>query len=612
MNISGRKPGKERTAVAKIQVMAEEGRPFPLGARTEGDRVHIAFASGEEGEACLHLYRRGQEEEALALVFPEGNRLGDIRYMTVSGIRPDRYEYSLSVGGKEIADGYAALSAGRDKWGVPGRRDRYRFPAEEFDWGEDARPGIPLSDTVIYRLHVRGFTKHPSSGVKHKGTFAGVLEKIPYLKELGVTMAELMVPTDFYEAPPEKGQEESGTGSGQAPAAGPAKVNYWGYGPSLCFAPKASFGERGRDAGVQFKELVKAFHENGLEVAVELYFEPGQGTAFQLDCLRHWVYEYHVDGIHGAGAFDSRAALEDPVLSGVKLFSGDMDGGKRAASYRDDFQNDMRKFLKGDEDCLRSVAYQMRTGGKVNFMANTNGFTMMDMVSYDRKHNEDNGEKGKDGPNYNYSWNCGAEGPVKKRKIMELRRRQLRNAWVFLTVAQGIPLILAGDEFGNSQYGNNNAYCQDNPVGWVEWKKGRIPGEIQEFARYMLSFRRAHPMLRKGGKLREADYLGAGCPDFSVHGEAPWFPQYDSYRRQLAFLYCGKFAGEEEDSDLYVMFNMHWEPHAFALPHTEGAWRIAVDTAREASNGICGQLLSPEQKELSLEPRSAVILVSER
>ncbi len=604
--------------MAKIRIEETQGRPFPLGTRTEGGRVHISFAARKEGEARLHLYRRGQEKEALQLAFPEKNRLGDIRYMTVSGISPEQYEYSLSVDGKTVPDPYASLSAGRGKWGEPGKKERYRFQTEGFDWGEDRRPRTPLSDTVIYRLHVRGFTKHASSGVKHKGTFGGVIEKIPYLKELGVTMVELTVPTDFYEVPPVVEDREAGESApaGRPSAVLPAqqpRVNYWGYGPALALAPKASYADKGAGADIRFKELVKALHENGLEIAVELYFEPGLATAFQLDCLHYWAYEYHVDGIHGAGDFDSQAALRDPALSQVKLFSGDMpqDAGGLTAGYRDDFQNDMRRFLKGDEDCLRSVAYQAKTGGKVNFMANTNGFTMMDMVSYDRKHNEDNGEDGKDGPNYNYSWNCGAEGPVKKRKILELRKRQLRNAWVFLMVSQGIPLILAGDEIGNSQNGNNNAYCQDNPVGWVEWKKGRMGEDLFRFAKYMTAFRKAHPMLRKGGDLRSADYLGAGCPDFSIHGEAPWFPQYDSYRRQIGFLYCGKFAGKTADRDVYVLFNMHWEPHTFALPHTETAWRLAVDTAREECDGICESPLPGDAKEIVLEPRSAVILVAE-
>ncbi len=592
--------------MAKIQIEAA-GRPFPLGAKTEHGITCFSFASKKKGAAKLHLYKKGQEKEAAVISFPGENRLGDIRYVAFSGISCSDYEYSLSIDGEMQEDSHAVLTAGRETWGEEGKALRYGFLTEGFDWEGDKAPGYSFADTVIYRLHVRGFTKHSSSGVKHKGTFRGVIEKLPYIKSLGATMVELQLPDDFKEVPPARASHAYQYGRTEG------KLNYWGYGPADCFAPKAAYCVHGKGgADVQFKELVKACHKLGLELSLELWFGADAGVSYVLDCLRHWVSEYHVDGIHVAGNVDMNAVISDPALTGIKLFSGNlgeiprgMEG--RLAPYRDDFQNDMRRFLKGDEDCLRSLTYQIRESGKINYMADTNGFTMYDMVSYDRKHNEANGENGKDGPDYNYSWNCGAEGPVKKKKILELRKRQLRNSWVFLTVAQGIPLILAGDERGNSQEGNNNAYCQDNPVGWVNWKLGKLQKDILEFASYMLAFRKAHPMLHKEGGLRGMDYKGVGCPDFSVHGEAPWYPQYDNYRRQIGFLYCGRFA---EDRDIYVIFNMHWEPHEFSLPHAGGKWRLAVDTAREESNGICDEILE-NQEVLTLSGRSAAILTAE-
>ncbi|MCD2491698.1 alpha-amylase [Lacrimispora sp. NSJ-141] len=607
----------------KIQVETSWVRPLPLGAQTENGRVHVAFTSETEGTARIHLYKKGREKETKSFVFPEENRMGDVRYIAMSGFRPEEYEYSLSVDGKPVRDMCARLVAGRSRWGTQaetGAPVRYGFLTEGFDWGQDKRPGYPFEDTILYRLHVRGFTKHSSSGVRHKGTFEGILEKIPYLKELGVTMVELQLPDEFTELPAAQscsGPFDSGKAEG--------KLNYWGYGPAYCFAPKAAYGLPENAAGgvdIQFKRLVKALHENGLELSVELYFEPDAGTPYLLECLRHWVQEYHVDGIHIGGRFDARSVSEDPSLRGVKLFAGGWDGacpaGKRyLADYRDDFLKDMRKFIKGDEDQLRPLIFHMKENGgvrgKVNFLANTDGLTMMDMVSYDRKHNEANGENGKDGTDYNYSWNCGVEGPTKKRRILELRKRQLRNGWVLLMLAQGMPLILAGDEWGNSQDGNNNAYCQDNAVGWVNWKKGRLNEDIYQFARYMIQFRKRHPMLHKTGGLRSMDYLGAGCPDFSVHGEAPWYPQFENYRRQMGFLYSGKYAEGSEDEDIYVILNMHWESHVFSLPHTGGLWHLAVHTAKEEINGF---FLEPhvleEQDSFKLEPRSIAVFVSKR
>lgn len=589
--------------MGKIKAEAIGGRPFPLGTRVENGRVYVSVAVEKEGALLFHLYKRGREREAGVFPFPEECRLGNIRYLVLSGFEPAAYEYSLSMDGHPVEDVCAAVVRGREKWGEPEGGIRYGFLREDFDWGKDAFYGYSFEDTILYRLHVRGFTKHPSSGVKQKGTFAGIVEKLPYLKTLGVTMAELMLPDEFKEC----------TGSG--------KLNYWGYGPAYCFAPKASYcvkGGREKTPDIQFKELVKAFHENGMELAVELFFGQDMGTALQLACLRHWVQEYHVDGIHISGNFDARAAAEDPALAGVKLFAGDFGGDafsgkRRLACYREDFQTDMRRLLKGDEDMLHAAVYQMKENGgvfgKVNFMANTNGFTMADMVSYDRKHNEANGEQGKDGSDYNYSWNCGAEGPVRKKKILELRKKQLRNAWLLLAMAQGMPLILAGDEFGNSQDGNNNVYCQDNPIGWVNWKQGRLGEEVFRFASHMLKFRKEHPMLHKEGGLKGMDYLGVGCPDFSVHGESPWYPQYEAYRRQLGLYYSGKFA---EDEDIYLMLNMHWEPHTFSIPHTDGKWCLAVDTSREDRNGIFEELeLLSNQETFEMEARSIVVLLSE-
>ncbi len=404
-------------------------------------------------------------------------------------------------------------------------------------------------------------------------------------------------------------------------------LNYWGYGGGYYFAPKASYSSGRKKNPIQeLKTLVRELHKNRLELVVELYFKGTESPSFVLDVVRFWVREYHVDGIHLIGNVPLQSIGEDPYLSRTKLFATSWDGvdkGKvrHLAEYHDGFMLDMRRFLKGDEDQINRFAINCRKNpernGIINYMANTNGFTMMDMVSYDVKRNEANGEHNRDGSDYNFSWNCGVEGPTKKKKILELRKKQIRNGMLLLFLSQGTPLLLAGDEFGNSQSGNNNAYCQDNEVSWLNWNLLKTNGDLFQFVKSCIEFRKAHPIFHMKKEAVGMDYLGCGNPDMSYHGVKAWRPEFESFRRQIGVLYCGEYGKKSDgtcDEYFFVMYNMHWDLHEFGLPKLprKRRWHLVVDTGREEKMEFAQAGQEPllkEQMTYSVEGRSIVVLM---
>lgn len=445
----------------------------------------------------------------------------------------------------------------------------------------------------MYKLHVRGFTIMSSSKVSGRGTFAGVAAKTAYFKELGINCVELMPAVEFDEMTPENDKLYV------IPAKTPEKykMDYWGYRDAFYFAPKAAYTS-GSCPPDEFKQMIKTLHAAGIEVIMEFSFSSKVNQNLIIDCLRHWTMQYHVDGFHiSSGTVPMHLLMTDPVLSEVKLFSEGFDtvsvygqrvpAYKHLAAYHDGYAICCRRFLKGDEDMTAAFTNLVRDNDYqqsfVRYLSSHNGFRLYDAVSYDVKHNEANGEDNKDGTDYNYSWNCGAEGPTKRRKVMELRRRQLKNAWIFVILNQGIPLIYGGDEFGQTQNGNNNAYCQDNEISWLDWRKLRKNKELYMFVRSLLSFRRRHPVLHCEKPLRMMDYLGCGYPDFSVHGQLPWKPDTTPASRYIGHMYCGKYAHFDgaEDDFIYIAYNMYWESVVIHLPvlPKELEWGCEIDTS---------------------------------
>jgi glycogen operon protein len=407
------------------------------------------------------------------------------------------------------------------------------------------------------------------------------------------------------------------------------KINYWGYTSGFYFAPKASYASDNKETpALELKKLVKALHKEGIELITELYFSGKESPTLVLDAVRFWAEEFHLDGIHLVGFPPLDLIGRDPYLKGLKLWAdswGDIPqkGFKYLAEYNDSFQTDMRRVLKGDEEQMKNLVFRTRNNpsdrGMIQYMANTNGFTMMDMVSYDTKHNEANGESNLDGNPYNYSWNCGTEGPTRKKKVVELRKKQLRNAFLLLLLSQGTPLFMAGDEFGNTQSGNNNAYCQDNDISWLNWNLLKTNRDLFEFVKTVIAFRKAHPVFHRREEAKNMDYLACGVPDVSYHGVKPWYPEYENFRRQLGILYWGDYARKADgtaDNHFYIAYNMHWEPHTFDLPNLpkKHQWHVVFHTDKQEENGKYEEGNEPvlEGKSFPVPPRTIVVFIGKK
>lgn len=561
-----------------------QGAPLPLGVSRQKEALNFAVEVKEGKQCTLLLYKCGENVPMEKIPMKEEAGTGTVRCVMLSDLPAQACEYNYEIDGKIVTDPYAKGIAGRERWNDQAdftpHQVRGKLPQkEEYPWENDCPLRIPEEDVIAYSLHVRGFTRHSSSKVKKKGTFRGVMEKLPYLKELGINQIQCMPVYEF---------EERGR-----------KVNYWGYGEGFFFAPKASYAAD-HDAQKELKELVKTCHREGIEVVLDFPFTAQ--TRFQIveDCLRYYVMEYHIDGfLLNPYQVPVEFLRRDPVLSGTKLLIKD-----------ESFQNTMRRFLKGDEGMIACVAEQFRrktsVSGSCNYITNHTGFTLEDLVSYDAKHNEANGEQNQDGPDYNYSWNCGVEGKTRKKQIVKLRQGQKRNAMFLLMTAQGTPCLLAGDEFGNSQGGNNNVYCQDNETGWVDWSRLEREKSFFHYVKELIAFRKKHGILHQKEALTGTDRSGSGIPDISYHGEAAWQIQQEASSRQLGILYSGS---PKKESNCFLLYNMHWIAHSFALPALpkDQAWYQVMST----EEGFYEQpLLIEGKRSIILEGRSVAAFVA--
>ena len=373
-------------------------------------------------------------------------------------------------------------------------------------------------------------------------------------------------------------------------------LNYWGYKEGYYYSPKSAYAA-GANAVTSFKTMVKELHKAGIEVIMQFYFPNEVSKSLIVDALRFWVCEYHVDGFHLKGERVPNDMLAaDSLLKETKLIyygfpTGEVYGNK-APSYKnlaecnDGYMYDMRKFLKSDERMMGSVLHHMKVNPKeqavVHYITESNGFTLHDLVSYDRKHNEDNGENNLDGNPYNASWNCGAEGKTKKKPILELRLKQMKNAFLLNLFSQSTPMILAGDEFANSQKGNNNAYCQDNAISWLTWGDVDKNKELHTFVKDIIAFRKEHALLHKSKEYTMLDEAICGYPDLSYHSEEPWKCSYDDLTRHFGMMYCGDYSDDETEKGtfIYLAVNMHWIPHEFGLPKMPDGvkWQLVYDT----------------------------------
>lgn len=557
-----------------------QGQPLPLGVTVSEERINFSTAVPNGKECRLLLYPVGEKTPCKSFDMQES--LGEVRYIALEDIDAGQYEYNYEIDGEVTPDYYGKAFAGRSVWGKASDISKHEVRGvlcrEDYDWEGDKRPSLAKNEVVAYSLHVRGFTKDSYSKVSAKGTFEGIVEKIPYFKDLGVNQIHCMPIYEFEEC--------------RTPR------NYWGYGEAYYFAPKSAYAA-GKNAVKALKDLMKACHKEGIEVVLEMPFEPSVPPLTVVECLRYYMMEYHVDGfILNDSVESTRVAFSDPILKNSKILT-----------HRTEFQNVMRRFLKGDEGMVEGVIYWLRHIGKdersFNYIASHSGFTLNDLVSYDGKHNESNGEDNRDGTDYNFSWNCGAEGPSRKKSVSMLRKRQIKNALFLVFLAQGMPCILSGDEFGNSQSGNNNVYCQDNSVGWVNWRGLKNNKEQYEFVKNLIAFRKKFKAFHPENEMTGVDNVCCGVPDVSYHGESAWRTPLEVYSRQLGVYYSGAALKGE---DCYVIYNMHWLSHIFALPSLPKGkkWYKIAST----DDGILEQPeLSKEQKALEADARTIIVLV---
>lgn len=545
------------------------GYPLPLGVSVKNDMVNFSVAV-ESGKKCnLCIYKKGIETPEFVIELSEMEGIGEVRFVALPKSKIKGMEYNYEIDDEFILDPYAKS--------VTEAETRGKILLDGYDWEGDKPLGIPYQEVVAYNLHVRGFTRHKSSKVKKKGTFQGIIEKIPYLKDLGINQIVCMPIYAFEETTRYK--------------------NYWGYGEAFCFAVKNTYAA-GSNAEKELKDMVKACHKNGIEVVLNLPFTGKTPKQLIEECLRYYVMEYHIDGfVLNPYVAPMEGILSDPILKKTKILQN-----------KDDFQNIMRGFLKGDEGMVQGVMWWLKQitkeHGSYNYITNHTGFTLADLVSYDEKHNELNGENNQDGPDANYSWNCGVEGPTRKKSILALRKRQMRNAMFLLVMSQGTPCILAGDEFGNTQDGNNNVYCQDNEIAWLDWKKLEKDKTFFEYVKQLITLRREYSVLGSEKPLLGIDKTSCGVPDISYHGENAWQIPNQRASRQLGVYYHGT-----DGTDCFIAYNMHCEEHKFALPSLskKKEWYRVFSTADESI--LTEEVVAGNQKETIVEGRTIVMFV---
>ena len=652
------------------------------------------------GTSCeLLLFHRAQEEPFAVLPFPEAYKIGDVYSMIVYGLNIDEFEYAYRVDGpycpekgllfdknKILLDPYAKAVAGQRTWGIRWDHTYHaRVVKDRFDWGDMPQSKKELCDLIIYELHVRDFTHHPSSGVQHRGTFSGLMEKIPYLKELGINAVELMPIFEFDET------MNSRTVDGKQ------LLECWGYNTVGFFAPNSSYAAANEhnQEGTELKTLIKALHDNGIEVILDVVFnhtaegnEKGNTFSFKgfdnniyymltpdgnyynfsgcgntlncnhpvvqqliLECLRYWTINYRVDGfrfdlasILGRNEYGSpmnnppllRTLADDSILSNVKLIAEAWDAGGlyqvgsfpasgRWAEWNGRYRDSLRSYLKGDSWNAWDAAWSISGSGDlyggyydnthsnyagynscVNFLTCHDGFTLYDLYAYNDKHNEANGWNNTDGANDNRSWNCGAEGETDDPEVLSLRRRMIRNACAVLMCSRGTPMFLAGDEFGNTKFGNNNSYCQDNITSWLDWRMLEKNKDLFEFFKFMIAFRKKHPVIHK-------QLPTSVCGMDPIHTHNLNAEETDIPRDARTF--CVSFAGYDKekgkDDLIYVAVNTFWEDVTITLPnlHRRGAWHLSVNTYGDGNGHYC----YPEGQEVRIDrsfvmrPRSVAV-----
>jgi isoamylase len=690
-----------------------KGHAYPLGATVQEGGVNFSLFSKNATSVQLLLFERIDDPHPSQVIDldPQVNRTFYYWHIFVKGIGHGQL-YAYRVDGpyrpedgvrfnkfKLLLDPYARSVACEPHWS---RAQAYGFgdnaatamksmvvDTSDYDWEGDEPLGRPMDETVIYELHVGGFTRHPSSGVSHPGTFAGLAEKIPYLQDLGITAVELLPVQQF---------DSQDVGVPYGPD-GQRLTNYWGYAPVAFFAPHGAYcvSPDPIDYVREFRDMVKALHRAGIEVILDVVFnhtaegdETGPTLSFKglenrayymlqpdrrvyfnfsgtgntinsnhsivrrliRDCLCYWVQEMHVDGFR----FDLASVMSrdeagepmmnppivwsiesDPILANTKIIAEAWDAaglyqvgeftGERWAEWNGRYRDTVRRFIKGDPGTVQDLACRLigstdlvpaekqATYQSINFITCHDGFTLNDLVSFNEKHNEANGEENRDGHNANYSWNCGVEGPTDDVTIERLRTRQIKNFLTILFLSQGTPMILSGDEARRTQLGNNNAYCHDNAIIWFDWCLLERYADIHRFCRGLIRLRHTHPTLHKK-RVFECTPDLFGCPPstsgdalINWHGVFLCQPDWSYGSRSLAFT----LSGVDGDAAFHVMMNAYWEglPFELPMPPHRGNWLRVVDTSLASPHDLVepGDEVPVGQGVYRVGPRAVVVLM---
>lgn len=560
----------------KKHMRAIKGYPLPLGI-TENNGIVNFSVEVERGKICrLCIYKKGEELPELTIELPEEHAVGAVRFTALPVVKVKGREYNYEIDGVRQLDPHVKAYTTNPCTGEL----RGKILMDAYDWEGDTPLEIPDCEVIAYSLHVRGFTNHRSSKVKHKGTFLGLVEKIPYLKELGINQIQCMPIYDFDELTP--------------------YTNYWGYGEANCFAIKKRYAAT-KHPEKELKNMVKAFHQNGIEVVLNMPFTEGTPKQRMIDCLRYFRMEYHIDGF----VLNPYVAPMDTIRTDSILRTA------KIVVNQDDFQNTMRRFLRGDKGVLQPAMQSMRRIAKeigaYNYITNHTGFTLSDLVSYNKKHNQANGENNIDGPSLNYSWNCGREGNTRNENILALRRKQRRNAMALLLLSQGTPVILEGDEFGNSQKGNNNVYCQDNQTAWLNWNQLEKEQDFYEFVKQLIAIRKSYSAFGTELALTGTDRFGCGVPDISYHGENAW--KIEDVQKEP---YVGIYYHTKDKEDCFVAYNMQECEREIALPSLGKAkeWHAMFTTAdgKIDTKELGGAMFSENQRKVMVSARTIVML----
>lgn len=692
---------KSYTPIDKINgFLVRPGEYLVNGANVVEGGISFTIHSNGATSCCLCLFKRTAEEPYAVIPFPESYRIGNTYSMIVFGLNPEEFEYAYLFDGEYnpdkgllfdkynyVLDPYARAVTGQSQWGKKSRKKLKLYKArvvdDGYDWGKFELPNREPKDMIIYETHVRGFTKHDSSGVRCKGTYEGIREKIPYLLDLGINTIELMPIFEFDE------MEDVRIVDGEK------LYNYWGYSPVCFFAPNTAYSSRieyNRE-GNELRDLIRDLKKNGIEVILDVVFnhtaegnEMGPSFSFKgidnniyymltpdgkyynfsgcgnvmncnhpivqqfiLECLRYWVVSYRVDGfrfdlasIMGRNEDGSpmskppllQSLAFDPILGRVKLIAEAWDAGglyqvgsfpawNRWAEWNGRYRDDMRCFLKGDygmaQAAINRITGSLDLYGKenrgenatVNFLNCHDGFTLYDMYAYNEKHNEKNGWNNTDGDSHNNSWNCGEEGDSDNPEVLELRNRLRKNAFAVLMCSRGSAMFLAGDEFCNTQFGNNNAYCQDNEISWIDWDRKAEYEEMYEFCKFMIKLRKEHPILRG-----RSGPSGCGFPEVTIHNKTAWNSECNADTRTIGIMFAGRTEGNVEDDIIYIGVNAFWEHQNVQLPNLPlgRKWRILMNTEFTHTADIDYHAMTKwlSNDTILMYPRSVVIAIVEK